>query len=336
MGKKDLKSDMIELLREDEDLRNIIRDICNTNPIKKIKNAVFPQSTSTKKAYIESAPVAERTFPSEGNGQLVAKTTNEKKKSDDSFGWFSKSNADEIKELKANLATNERKIADLTSDIERQKSRLAKAQFTIDGLERDNLRLKRDVADKDAAYRQAALKLQNAEKENGNLQESIVSLRNESVKMQQTIRMQEQQLSERFSEGWDLFCAYQKVSKQSRDRLKGVFVKENDFSSFICGGAQDKSLGKIWDEIKVCLSSGNTQDADVLWDIFEYAVELVNSAKTERIYEIMQVNVGEAFDLDLHTLAAGSRAQGNVREVYLLGYKNIYVGSVERKSIVSV
>ena len=294
MEKKDLKSDMIELLREDDDLRNIIRDICNTNPIETVKNAIFSQTS--EKNY----------------------------------------NVEEIKELKVKLAASERKISDLQSDLERQNISLIDAERTINNLERENLRLKREAADKDNAYRELAAQLQKSEKENRNLQNNIVSLRNESKQMQQKITTQEQQLSERFPEGWELFCAYQNVSQQSRDRLKGVFVKADDFCSFICGGAQDKSLGKIWDEIKSCLSAGNTQDADILWDIFEYAVELVNSAKTERIYEIMQVNIGEPFDLDLHTLAAGSRAQGNIREVYLLGYKNVYVGSVEKKSIVSV
>ena len=312
MGKKDLKSDMIELLREDDDLRNIIRDICGAGPTEKGKHSFFSQTTSAKKADIESAPTVGQRLPYEVNSQPVTRPSNEKNL-DGSFSRFSMDNADEVEELKANLIASERKIADLTANINRQNNSLANAERKIEAFEQENLRLKRDAADKDAAYRQVALKLQNAENENDKLQETIRSLCNESDKMQQTIKKQERQLSERFPEGWELFCKYQNVSKPSRDRLKGVFVKENDFRSFICGGAQDKSLGKIWDEIKECLSLGNTQDADILWDIFEYAVELVNSAKTERIYEIMQVDIGEPFDLDLHTLTAGSRAHGNIR-----------------------
>lgn len=142
-------------------------------------------------------------------------------------------------------------------------------------------------------------------------------------------------LTRRFPIGWKLFLEYKRTSEQTQQLLSGVFAHDV-FESFICSGAQDRSIGKIWDVIKNCLSLDKPDDVKILWDIFEYFLNLVNLTKSESIYEIMQVNLGEPFDIDLHILSTDSHAQGKIREVKLRGYRNIYNNRIERKSIVSV
>ena len=316
MGKKDLKSDLIELFLEDNDLRIIIREICKDDSLDK--------------------GASNRFYDKDKYDYTTNNTDSIKKEHSVLPDWFSKNKDDENKNLKMQLKDSEEIISDLRDEIRNLKNKISTDKEIYDAANQENLRMKSIISNQKSENEQLLLNFHNAEEENNSLKRNIRSLQEKFKQAQEKVDYQENVLSQRFAKGWELFCSYQNVSEQSKRLLSGVFVKSNSFTSFICGGSQDRSLEKIWDVIKGCLSQGNTKDAEILWDIFEYDVELVNSAKTERIYEILQVEIGESFDLDVHTLAAGSRAQGNIQEVYLLGYKNIYAGRIERKSIVSV
>ena len=106
--------------------------------------------------------------------------------------------------------------------------------------------------------------------------------------------------------------------------------------SFICGGAQSNSLEKIWDVLRECVISGKQQDAEILWEVFEYCLELVNSSKAQPGYSILPVKEGDRFDFELHSEGSNSRAQGRISNIYLRGYRNDYNGKIIRKSIVQV
>lgn len=127
------------------------------------------------------------------------------------------------------------------------------------------------------------------------------------------------------------------MSAHARQILNtGVFHRDNDFTSFICGGAQVESLKMLWDELKECVMYRRREDAEILWDVFEYCVELVNASKPQKIYSILSVKAGDQFDADEHLGDPTGRAQGKISKVYLKGYKNIYNGEIIRKSIVQV
>lgn len=145
------------------------------------------------------------------------------------------------------------------------------------------------------------------------------------------------QLEQRFSRGWELFETYQNVEAHTKQLLhNGVFTQETNFMSFICGGAQISSLEKLWEALRECIMYGQQKDAEILWEIFEYCIELVNSSKTQAKYEILSVNEGDRFDPDIHTEGPNSMAQGKVLNVYLPGYQNTYNGKIIKKSIVQV
>ncbi len=145
------------------------------------------------------------------------------------------------------------------------------------------------------------------------------------------------QLEQRFAHGWELFEEYKNVSDHTKQLLhNAVFTQETDFMAFICGGAQTSSLEKLWDALRECIIYGQKKDAEILWEIFEYSIELVNSTKTQARYEVLPVNEGDRFDSDVHTEGPSSLAQGNVVNVYLPGYKNTYNEKIIKKSIVQV
>lgn len=150
-------------------------------------------------------------------------------------------------------------------------------------------------------------------------------------------RTLQEQLAERFARGWELFEQYPNVSEHTRQILhNGVFTQEASFMSFICGGAQPTSLEKLWEALRDCIMRGEQSDAEILWDIFEYCLELVNASRTQAKYEILAVEEGDSFDPDCHTEGPDSKAQGTVRTIYLRGYRNTYGDKIMKKSIVQV
>ena len=161
------------------------------------------------------------------------------------------------------------------------------------------------------------------------------ALQQQKLELQQTVEQYKAELEERFADGWQLYQRYFALPERERQVLTSVFPSES-FEAFICGGAKDVSLEKIWDEVDRNLSSGNSATAYLLWEIFAYFVKLVNAGKTETVYQIDDVREGDDYDRELHNLTAGSKVQGKVRQVHLPGFSNIYSGRNIRKSIVSV
>ena len=308
MGKRELKRELLDLLLEDYDVQGCIRNICQQNPLERKKHSYEQERTSSYKSEQESSWLPFR------------KKDNEYKA--------------EAEQLKAKLAEREQEIEERDEQIRVLEQEVDNVKERLSHLQSENEDWRYDAARERREKENAKAELASVRSELKSLQEASARLEYDNRQLRERNEEQRKMLSRRFAKGWELFCSYQKVSEQTKQLLNGVFVKGDDFPSFICGGAQDNSLGVIWDVIKGCLSRENTADAEILWDIFAYDMELVNCTKTKRIYALLEVEEGTPFDLDVHTLAAGSRAQGTVKEVYLQGYMNVYANHVERKSIV--
>lgn len=152
-----------------------------------------------------------------------------------------------------------------------------------------------------------------------------------------SIAQLKEKLAERFGRGWNLFQDYRYLTGHARDILDAsVFLRHDNFTAFICSAAQPNSLEIIWDSVKECVFTDQPHDAETIWQIFLYAVELVNSAKSRDIFEILPVDIGDRFDSDFHAEGPNSRAQGIVSKIFIAGYKNSYSGKILRKSIVQV
>ena len=230
-----------------------------------------------------------------------------------------------------NIIIQERKRAQLAEDeldkcrtlLDQMNEALTKANEKVEILRDNEVGLRDELKD----LREAEKKLRQENQHNSQRKESLEKA-NHKLQMQ---------LEQRFARGWELFEQYRNVSSYTKESLHdGVFVNEDSFMSFICGIAQTSSLERLWEVLSECIMNGRKEDAVILWEIFEYAIELVNSTKIEARYEILLVNEGDRFDSDIHRGAPGSLAQGNVCIVYLPGYKNTYGNKIIRKSIVQV
>ena len=240
------------------------------------------------------------------------------------------------------VANAERQLSDLRSDNFRLKNNLSEAQQRVKDLEQQiqnaqsrNSQLENSLSQSERSSKDLQSKLAEWQKTFTREQQRNKTLQQDLDAANQTISDLEEQLEQRFARGWQLFQKYQSVGTHARQLLQGVFTREN-FMSFICGGAQSESLEKIWEVLRECVMNSRQHDAEILWDVFEYSLELVNSSRGQVSYSILPVNVGDRFDSDLHTEAPGSRAQGKVIQVYLPGFRNDYNRRIIRKSIVQV
>lgn len=238
--------------------------------------------------------------------------------------------------------TAESQLNELRSENLRLKNSFSQAQQRVEDLEKQiqnaqskNSRLENSLSQSERSSRDLQSKLAEWQKTFTREQQHNKNLQHELDAAQLKISDLEEQLQQRFSRGWELFQKYQSVGTHSRQLLQGVFTRDN-FMSFICGGAQSESLEKIWDVLRECVMNSRQNDAEILWEVFEYSLELVNSSRAQVSYSILPVNVGDRFDSDLHTEAPGSRAQGKVARVYLPGFRNDYNRRIIKKSIVQV
>lgn len=246
-----------------------------------------------------------------------------------------KKQAADIKKLQESLQSANQQISDLKMQMEGRKEEQQKEKNTHDEeklrmMEKENQRLSGEVNDLQAKNQNLSGEVKDLQAKNQNLSDEVKDLQAKNHALQE-------QLDARFSRGWELFEAYRKVSEHTRQILhNGVFTQEASFMSFICGGAQLTALDRLWDALRDCVLRGQQDDEEILWDIFEYCLELVNASRTQAKYEILSVKVGDSFDSDCHSEGPNSKAQGIVRKVYLQGYRNTYSDRIMKKSIVQV
>ena len=252
--------------------------------------------------------------------------------------------AADIKELQESLQSAKQQISDLKMQMGEHPTEKKTHDEEKVRIEKENQRLRGEVNDLQTKNQNLSGEVKNLQAKNQNLSSEVKDLqaKNQNLSgevkdLQAKNRALQEQLDARFSRGWELFEAYRKVSEHTRQILhNGVFTQEASFMSFICGGAQLTALDRLWDALRDCVLRGQQDDAEILWDIFEYCLELVNASRTQAKYEILSVKVGDSFDSDCHTEGPNSRAQGIVREVYLQGYRNTYGDRIMKKSIVQV
>lgn len=242
---------------------------------------------------------------------------------------------EKIHHLEDSLQEEKRNISNLQSQTEKQQEdyEAAKARHAeeMQRMKEDHRQQLRDTA---AAHAQEKQRMMDAA---ADMQADMQRLEQRKNALEKANRTLQEQLAERFARGWELFEQYPNVSEHTRQILhNGVFTQEASFMSFICGGAQPTSLEKLWEALRDCIMRGEQSDAEILWDIFEYCLELVNASRTQAKYEILAVEEGDSFDPDCHTEGPDSKAQGTVRTIYLRGYRNTYGDKIMKKSIVQV
>lgn len=131
----------------------------------------------------------------------------------------------------------------------------------------------------------------------------------------------------------DIYNNFLSLRDEIKDNLSNV-IKADNSELFLCYGVQWDNLEALWQFISYKLNEYNEDELNMLISTFNYLFEKYN--QVQNLYELMNVNIGDEFDEDLHTRGAESRVAGNITKVMLNGYKNIRTNKIIQKSIVRI
>ena len=215
------------------------------------------------------------------------------------------------------------RIGELQEENATLKDNNSVLQATIDKLKNETQKSIRDIEKLENNKNSLAKIIQEEKEKNSTLQNAKAKL--------------EELLSCRFDKAWVLYNRYQDVNDYYKRLLVPVFPKD-EFESFVGGMFQEKNLERLWDIVKEAQEDNSVEQETLglFWNIFTYSLYLVNKTKKEALYEILSTKKGEKFDTYKHALTIDSKAQGNLKEVFLPGFQNLYTKKIIRKSIVTI
>lgn len=313
-----VKKELLQLLREDEDVRKVLKDI--------IRKEAGDDRTQNGRTMTYSREVMKHDFEAdslpdkkdEGIGDMVRKLKN-----------VIDTLRGRNRELNESIQSAMEGEANAREELRSMSLRAQQLENTVSALKERN-----EVLAQEAGQYKAAV---------NKLHENIQSLRNDlevqkkkSLALENEAEQKEEALQSRFAAGYACFMAYQELDAECKRDLSGVIRHGEDFESFICCLAQSRTLEKIWDEMLACVMNGSQDSVNILDDIFNYSMSLINKTLSQPYYERLSVQEGAPYDTDLERLVPDSPNQGQVQAVYLEGFRNRYSHQVIRKSLVSL
>lgn len=310
--------DFLELLRHDEEVREIIRQIVSGGscPSPSWAERERPEAIQKKQEL--------RRALEEARQEIDALTEREQQALADGERY-----RQALEQAQQQCQTLAQQGLTLRQSLEQMQSEAVQAQW-----ERDQARRQcRDLEEQGTALRR---RLEQVQRDSAQARQERDQAQGEARSLRQEAKDADKALSQRFAEGWRLYQQYQQVGNYLRDLLTGVFARPG-FEAFIIGAAQERSLRPLWSATREALMKCRDESsANILWDIFQYSLGLVNQSRADDVFAIENVAVGDRYDIERHALTSGSRVQGNVRVVHLPGYRNVRTGHVVCKSLVEI
>ena len=310
-GDSSVKKELLRLLEEDREVRRKLRGLLSGAEENDDKDmtpkAEAAYSPSERKNYAVEIERLKMAIADERTQKEVARR--------------------ESDELRRQLETERSDFARQKRELADECAALRKAQTEAE----DNCRrLEQECAEKDASLKDATAK-------NNRLRSENERTARELTEAQTKITEKDGELQQRFARGWDIWGRYRQLTDGTKESLERVFAHADDFTSFICCGAQSDAPEGIWDVMANCWDKKLPGDLAILREIFAYSLELVNSTKTKPLFEILSVKPGDKYDRKCHLVEPFCEVQqGNVEKVCVQGFRNVFVNKVIRQSLVSL
>lgn len=310
--------DFLELLRHDEEVREIIRQIVSggSRPSPSWAEGERPEAIQKKQELRRALEQAQQ--------EITALTEREQQALADGDRY-----RQAFEQAQRQCQTLEQQGTVLRQSLEQMQREAVQAQE-----ERDQVRRQcQNLEEQGTGLRQ---RLEQVQREAAQARQERDRAQGEAQSLRQEAEDADKALSQRFAEGWRLYQQYQQVGDYLRDLLTGVFARPG-FEAFIIGAAQERSLRPLWSATREALMKCRDESsANILWDIFQYSLGLVNQSRPDDVFALEDVAVGDRYDIERHALTGGSRVQGTVRVVHLPGYRNVRTGAVICKSLVEI
>lgn len=155
-------------------------------------------------------------------------------------------------------------------------------------------------------------------------QEQAAALEGECVRLRETLSQTELQKNAAVKQlkAFEPICSaikiYNSLSETAKAATKNIFRTASP-DGFISCGAQKDSLANLWDYGRTLAAYGS-EDCLKIDQLFGYFVSLYNLTFEQPVYTLIEPQIGDRFDEDLHvSLIHGKRISG-VSDVLLRGY----------------
>ena len=310
--------DFLELLRHDEEVRDIIRQIISGGscPSPSWVEGERPEAIQKKQELRRALKEAQQEIDALTERKQQALADGERYRQ-------------ALEQAQQQCQTLAQQGTVLRQSLEQMQSEAAQAQRERDQVQRQCQTLE----EQGTALRR---RLEQVQRDSAQARQERDQAQGEARSLRQEAKDADKALSQRFAEGWRLYQQYQQVSDYLRGLLTGVFARPG-FEAFIIGAAQERSLRPLWSATREALMKCRDESsANILWDIFQYSLGLVNQSRPDDVFAIENVAVGDRYDIERHALTGGSRVQGTVRVVHLPGYRNVRTGDIVCKSLVEI
>jgi|GEM_PF-5888010 len=112
---------------------------------------------------------------------------------------------------------------------------------------------------------------------------------------------------------------YQSLSEKTRNAMKNIFRTASP-DGFISCGAQKNSLANLWDYGRTLAANGSA-DCLKIDSLFEYFISLYNLTFEQPVYTLIEPQIGDRFDEDLHVCLTRGQRISTISGTLLRGYR---------------
>lgn len=345
-----LSSKLENIETSSSDIKNITKDEIN-----KLQSSIVQQNTDLKKDICDSlnkvdSAIVQRLVIIEGlinnqysqlnsslqtekarliqmNGKLEAKIESlnrelsiEKQNNTDKQSQIIQLNK-EISSEKANSSKLSSDIGVFKAKIENLNSQIITEKETCQNKNEEINKLSSTINEKNR-------EIESTNSKNNELQQDLVKLQNDynslnnyykSLNIDDTLLV--------------AFNEFSSLKEKTKTSLEALFP-QTSFLGFISAGLRLSNISSLWEMAKRNIFNNNLDDIDKINTIFNLLMSIYNDGSKEVQFQIISPEIGSKYDSSTSAIKE-MKSSGTVKEVLLVGYKNVKDGNIH-KAIISV
>lgn len=259
---------------------------------------------------------------------------------------------EEVNDKNKDLQTDIEKLHSENDGLKQKQEVLQNNLDTADKKQKELEQKNRDlVAEKEkinGEKEETEKKLAECEKNLNNANQTIIDIKNEAGRVIDSMKQEieeahkQKKVLDYFTAGYGkidgMYKMYQKLNKDIRGELLGIFGSADTPIQFFCGALQENHLDNFWDYIcnKINNEKIDENTEKMLSKLFDFCFDMVNISQQKPMYKRLEVQTGFDFDSNYMIKTSDSSQLGNIKEVKLAGYVYASSNKVVKRSLVQV
>lgn len=259
---------------------------------------------------------------------------------------------DKLNDKIENLQTSIGALNDEKNNLEQKneflQDEIKSANEKQNELAQENNRLIADNSEIKDEKEKVEKKLAECEKNLNEANKTIIDIKNEAGRIIDGMKREIDEAHKQkatldyFTAGYGkidgMYKMYQKLNKDIRGELLGIFGSADTPIQFFCGALQENHLDNFWDYIcnKINNEKIDENTEKMLSKLFDFCFDMVNISQTKPMYKRLEVQQGFDFDNSYMIRTSDSSQLGNIKEVKLAGYVYASSNKVVKRSLVQV